>query len=127
MTIASRKTYLVELHNGNLKLNAVYILDYIKKNGRKNTFELREELTLPHQTLTSRLTALLDTGLIKVVDTITKEINGRFSSCSVYEFVSNQDEQIALEYERHFDKARKWLNNYDKYKEVLNISLKNNN
>lgn len=123
MSKASRINYLQQLYNGNLEQNAVAILDYIKKNVTKNTFELRDELVYPHQTLTSRLTVLMDFGLIKVVNTISKEVDGRKTTCSVYEFVPDEIEQVILQDERELEKAKAWLKNYDKYKEILKISL----
>jgi hypothetical protein len=123
MSKASRINYLEQLNNGNLEQNAVAILDYIKKNVQKSTFELRDELVYPHQTLTSRLTVLMDFGLIKVVDTISSEVNGRKTTCSVYEFVPNEIEQVILQEERELEKAKQWLKGYEKYKDILKISL----
>jgi hypothetical protein len=123
MSKASRINYLEQLYRGNLQQNAVAILDYIRVNGRKSTFELRDELIYPHQTLTSRLTVLMDFGLIKIVDTISNEVNGRKTTCSVYEFVPEESEQLTLEYERELEKAATWFKNYDRFKDLLKISL----
>jgi predicted transcriptional regulator len=123
MSKASRLNYLEQLYSGNLEQNAVAILDYIKKNGPLSTLELRNELIYPHQTLTSRLTVLMDFGLIKIVDTIKHEIEGRKRSYSVYDFVYNEIEQITLQDERETEKANQWLKGYEKYKDVLKISL----
>jgi len=123
MSKASRINYLQQLNSGNMEQNAVAILDYIKNHVRKSTFELRDELIYPHQTLTSRLTVLLDFGLIKIVETISKEVNGRKTSCSVYVYVYNELEQVRLQEERELEKAKAWFKNYDKYKNILKISL----
>ena len=126
MSKASRITYLTELKNGNLKQNAVAILDFIKNFGPISTFELRNRLVYPHQTLTSRLTVLMDFGLIKVIDIDQREVQGRMSSCSVYQYVESEFEQKDLEQDRLAEKAENWLKGYDKYKEILNITLTNN-
>jgi histone deacetylase complex regulatory component SIN3 len=65
----------------------------------------------------------MDFGLIKVVNTISKEVDGRKTTCSVYEFVPDEIEQVILQDERELEKAKAWLKNYDKYKEILKISL----
>ena len=123
MSKASRLNYLEQLYNGNLEQNAVAILDYIKTNGPLSTLELRNELIYPHQTLTSRLTVLMDFGLINIVDTVTHEIEGRKRSYSVYDFVYNEIEQVTLQDERKREKANQWLKGYEKYREILKISL----
>jgi DNA-binding MarR family transcriptional regulator len=123
MSKASRITYLEQLNNGNLERTAVAILDYIYRRGKKSTDELRNELIYPHQTLTACLSSLSDFGLINVVETITSETNGRKSTFSVYEFVSNEFEQLELQEERHLIKAKNWLKGYDKFKDVLKVSL----
>jgi len=123
MSKASRINYLEQLHRGNLENFRIGILDYIKRNGRKSTEELRNELIYPHQTLTGSLSVLTDFGLIKVVDTIQKEKEGRKSTFSVYEFVFNEFEQLELQEARHLEKAKNWLKGYNKFKGVLKISL----
>tara|TARA_R110000751_G_scaffold206469_2_gene310493 strand:- start:350 stop:730 length:381 start_codon:yes stop_codon:yes gene_type:complete len=123
MSKASRLNYLEQLYSGNLEQNAVSILDYIKDNSPINTLELRNQLIYPHQTLTSRLTVLMDFGLIRIVDTHSYEIGGRNRSYSVYEFVYNELEQVTLQDERKTEKAKQWLKGYEKYKDVLKISL----
>ena len=123
MTNASKKTYLEQLYTGNLENNTVNILDYIYKEGPKSTKELRDELIYPHQSLTGCLSNLMDEGLIKIVGTVTNEVNGRKSTFSVFEFVSNETEQTSLKNERHLEKANNWLKGYDKYKGILKISL----
>ena len=65
----------------------------------------------------------MDFGLIKVVNTIKYEIEGRKRSYSVYGFVYNEIEQITLQDERETEKANQWLKGYEKYKDVLKISL----
>lgn len=123
MTNASKITYLQQLYTGDLENNTVSILDYIHKEGRKSTYHLRNELMFPHQTLTSSLSNLMDEGLIQVVDTISIELDGRFRSYSVYEYVHEELEQIKLSEARHLEKANNWLKGYEKYKDILKISL----
>ena len=126
MSKASRITYLEQLYNGNLENKQTEILDYIYKNGRQSTEQLRDKLIYPHQTLTASLSALMDFGLINVVDIIQTEKEGRKSTFSVYEFVYNEIEQISLQDERHLEKALKWEKNYKKYKDILKITLVKN-
>ena len=56
-------------------------------------------------------------------NTIKYEIEGRKRSYSVYGFVYNEIEQITLQDERETEKANQWLKGYEKYKDVLKISL----
>ena len=123
MTNASRLQYLEQLYTGDLDNNIVSILDYIHKEGRKNTHELRSELVYPHQTLTSGLSNLMDLGLIKVVDTISIVLNERNRTYSVYEYVHEEAEQINLENKRTLEKAKAWLKGYEKYGKILKVSL----
>ena len=54
------------MESGKLLTNTVLVLDYIKNHKNTDIFEMRTELKLPHQTLTSRISDLMDEGLVAI-------------------------------------------------------------
>ena len=127
MSKASKETFLAELYAGNLERNGTYLLHYLMTEGRKGLHELRDELTIPHQSLTGTLSDLHDCGLVDIVDTVRIEIDGRNRSFSVYEFVNDEKRQEEIIRQRKKERAEKWLNVYKKnkseLKELLNIKI----
>lgn len=103
---AQAKTLLEQIENGNIKTNNVKVLEFVKENKECTINYMRVMMDIPHQTLTSRITHLLDCGLIKCVGDV--EIEDRHYSKYVY--VHNGSERSELRTERFGDKYLAWLN-----------------
>lgn len=89
---AKAETYLLQLENGNIKSNAVKVLNHIKTNVPRDTNTIRAELRLTHQTLTATLSNLLDMGLIKIIGKKRRED----SVYSIFQYVSSAGERLEL-------------------------------
>lgn len=122
------KTWLRNIENGRIKTLTEKVLAKIKqespdRNGMYlgkysglhakgiSTYELREQTGISHQSLTARLSALTDEGLIKAV--WETEIN--HSTYSIYMFVHDLEYRKRLIDQRKQEKYVQWLKKADEY------------
>jgi hypothetical protein len=117
------QTWIRNVENGNIKnktervLSAVYLattktlpgeLDLFNSNlylKTISTYELRNNLEFPHQTLTAILSVLQDEGLIKVVG----ECSVKNSVFSLWQYVFYNHERAALKEARVYEKYEAWI------------------
>jgi hypothetical protein len=105
---AKVKTWLHNIHNGNIKSKTQIILNCIyseSESGGIDTNSLRERLGIAHQTLTGIISTLQDNGLVKVIDVI-EHMNNWYS---VYQFVEDPIERVFLKNQREREKILNWL------------------
>lgn len=103
---AKTKTWLEQLQNGNLDNNMVIVLNHIKMNPGISTDNLRYELKMAHQTLTSCISKLLDCGIVEI-KTENKQDDDIFYSC--YNFVTNTTDIIENQKKRTKEKFDVWV------------------
>lgn len=103
------KNWITQLENGSIKSNTLKILQRVhyhtfKGKGFTNVHELREELSISHQTLTSILSIIQDEGVIKTYDEIIIK-NSFFQKISF----ANKHEFLDLMINRQQKKYLQWL------------------
>lgn len=109
LTTARIEQYLINLENGDLKSNEVKVMNFIKTNPDCTIDDLRNELKMKHQTATSRISELLDCGVIKVTGQIEKlTIINRKYLYSTMQFVESKAERLELIKERNNEKMQMW-------------------
>lgn len=102
---AKIQTYLLNLHNGNIRGNAMEVLEYIHRNSGCTIADLRRELHMPHQTASSALSNLMDSGI--VYDFGTEQIEDCVYS-KLY-FCHEAEKQDQLAFIRQEEKFRQWV------------------
>jgi hypothetical protein len=105
---AKRETYLKNLETGLIHTKTMKVLNYIRSyelSSICNTYDMRQCLNMPHQTLTAIISNLLDLGSIRISEEIKKG-NNTYSS---YRFVPNIEDQIRIANERKKEKFENWL------------------
>lgn len=105
-SISKSENWIKQLNNGFLKSKTIIVLDYISKNPNTNLHEMRNAVPhLSHQTITSRISNLMDEGIVKITGDV--EINE--TPYSTYLFVSSTDEQLDLKRQRAEEKFLGWV------------------
>lgn len=120
--IEKSKSYLTEIKSAKLQRNICYILDQIKRNPNITIYDLRFEFghIIPHQTLTSRISQLLDCGLIVSNKRVVKDE----ISYSCYEFVKTKPMRLELMRQRQEKKYLRWCKSGEnKFKEYITPEL----
>lgn len=102
---AKIKTYLIALHNGDIRNNQLEALDFIHRNPGTTIHEMRKELAIAHQSLTPVVSMLMDVGIIKEVG----QEKIKDSHYSKFAFVHEAEEQDRLAAERKKDKFTQWM------------------
>lgn len=132
---AKVRTWLRNIENGNIRNYTECVLNEIKDNTpnlksypdldgmRKGitVHELRRELNLSHQTITSRISELHDEGLIKDVGQM--EIDDAFYS--IYMFVDDLSFRERVITQRKHEKYLRWLKNANQYFEFMDAQTSN--
>lgn len=122
MSQAKRETYLANLKNGNINSKTMRILYFIKQRPYVNTDEIRNLLSISHQSATAIISVLLDLGLIKIVG--ESKIND--NTYSKYRFVTDYQEQYNLSEMRIKEKYSIWLQQgISKFRELITTDLYN--
>lgn len=68
-TAASVETFLEQQRKGKLNTNAHKVYQDLKKHPNSSKDEVIKRLSLPHQTVTSRISVLMDLGIVEVTTT----------------------------------------------------------
>jgi len=122
---AKRETYVNNVNNGNINSKTMKVLHFIKSYELSeicNTYDMRQLLGMPHQTLTAIISNLLDLGIIKIAGE-TKHFKNTYS---YYRYVSD-----SLEQKNNADKRRKekfvyWLKQgLTEYSELMTPIMSN--
>lgn len=106
MSKASIETYLTQLNSSKTETVMDRMYRFIKLNPKCDKNEIIKELKLPHQTVTARLSDLLDKGMVKISGQ-KKLINSTLSMFTAEEDVMKIQENIDL---RKKGKLKKWVN-----------------
>ena len=130
---AKRESYIRLINSGELKTKTIKVLAYIKKwqkckyndeayTSICSTYALRNDLNMPHQTITGIISNLLDIGIIKIV---AEEKVGK-NVYSIYEYVEDVNEQIVLENIRRITKYAYYVKQgIREYADIMGTDLLN--
>jgi hypothetical protein len=122
---AKRETYLKNLESGLIQSKTMKVLYFIKTyelSSICNTYDMRNSLNMPHQTLTAIISNLLDLGSIKISEEIKKGNN----TYSIYRFVPDIQDQIRISNERKKEKYNYWLKQgINEYSELMSGAIFN--
>lgn len=100
---AKIKTWINQVDTGNIKSNTARVLRYIKNNPFTDITSIRKHIS--HQTATSILSELMDSGIVKVVG----DRNVDDSFYSVLKYVDDPAEQVQVSHARKMNKYKAWV------------------
>ncbi|CAB4146903.1 hypothetical protein UFOVP518_3 [uncultured Caudovirales phage] len=100
---AKIKTWINQIDTGNIKSNTARVLRYIKNNQFTDITSIRKHIS--HQTATSILSELMDSGIVKVVG--DRNVNDSFYS--VLKYVDDPAEQVQVSHARKMNKYKAWV------------------
>lgn len=116
---AKRETYLKNLDSGMINTKTMQVLHFIRGyeySSICNTYDMRQFLKMPHQTLTAIISNLLDLGAIRISEEVKKGNN----SYSSYRFVPDIQDQIRISNQRKKEKFDIWLKQgVNEYSELM--------
>ena len=116
MSTASDKTFYSILSDGELKSTSDKVLNTVRKLRRCTKVEIMKANGMSHQTVTARLSELMDSGLIKVANTR----KGSRSFLSIFSPETNK-EQVAVNASiRERARFEKWLKKGEEFKHLIN-------
>lgn len=111
---AKIKALLFQIESGKMDNDKVRILNYLMMHD-SNIIRLGQALQMKHQTLTARLSDLMDLG---VIDSIRlTNLNGL--SYSMYFYQKNEEVQEINAYNRKLERYHKWLKKGDEFKNFV--------
>jgi len=120
MSEVSVHHWVALMESGELLTNTIRVLNHIKKNNHTDIFEMRNDLKLPHQTLTSRISNLMDEGLID----ISGKSNHKDLEYSTFFYVVGAENQKLAKEKRLKEKYILWLEKgYKEYIPFMTSSL----
>jgi DNA-binding Lrp family transcriptional regulator len=121
MSNASVHNWVKLLESGDLDNYTIKVLKHIKDNPHTDIESMRNNLKISHQTLTSRISDLMDEGLVEIVgDKLVKQgIN-----YSLFKFVEGTFRQNEVKKNRLKSKYISWVNRgMREYKDIMPSSL----
>ena len=95
------KALLDQIHSGKMQSDKARILDFVKKYPKSNKVLIGKYLSLPHQTVTARLSDLEDMGAIEA------KTNGDYSE---FYFIEEPNRQRIYAAARQAVKIEQWAN-----------------
>lgn len=121
MSRASVETFLLQINSGKTKTDKAKIYKYIRRNERTHKEAIMRDLNMSHQTVTARLSGLLDMGVIEVVEVAENALsNSRISRFKVqYDPAQIQKNKI----NRDVVKFNKWKAKAKEYKSFLSSEV----
>ena len=118
VSLAKHEAFWEQITSGKLKTNAIKVYEALKKCPN-NIYNLRQELSMAHQTLTATLSLLEDTGWV-VKSSIIK-INGK--SFTTFEAVTDIDTARKNAENIQIYKKDKWIKLGKKMGWIVNNTL----
>lgn len=107
MSTASTHTWVDLMEKGDLQNYTIKVLRYIKDHPNTDIEEMRDNLKLPHQTISSRVSELMDEGLVEIIgERSSKEGN----TYSLIRFVEGTFRQKQVREQRLRAKYQTWVN-----------------
>ena len=107
-----------------------YIMDHTTQNGQNGLNgvpfdKIRYELNIPHQTISSAITGLLDHGVVKCIDIVRVVDKHTWEErfYSVYAYVSDPIEQEIESDKRIIEKYETWLKKGLEFKKFMTSEL----
>lgn len=120
MSESGVKNWIRLMGTGELKNKSVRILDYIKSHPGTDIDILRNDLGMPHQTITALISNLMDEGLIKFQGDRKKNDN----IYSILFYVEYDFERSQLKQQRLKEKFQLWIEKgLDDYTTLMSSSL----
>jgi len=120
MSEVSVHHWVALMESGELLTNTIRVLNHIKNNNHTDIYEMRKDLELPHQTLTSRISNLMDEGLID----ISGKSNHKDLEYSTFFYVVGAENQKIAKEKRLKEKYILWLEKgYKEYIPFMTSSL----
>ncbi len=107
MSKASKETYVKQLNTGKPLADKERIKAYIKSNPYTHIHRMKIDLRISHQTLTARLSDLLDNGCIEVA--MVSKVPRQSSLVSRFIIQENEDKKLSNRVSRLKEKKIKWL------------------
>lgn len=107
------KAYLKQIESGQIKTDKARILKYIIDNNGGNIIHLRSLLNIKHQTLTARISDLLDDGIIYVKGTFN---DGKYSK---FAYEPDKEKQKENRKKRRYDKYLQWKSKGEGFKDLI--------
>ena len=122
MSKASIETYLIGLNSDKTTTDASRVYRYVKRNPNCTKNYVIKHLGLSHQTVTARLSDLLDMGVIEIVGTQALIS----STVSLFKIQENMPKIINNAYERRKTKFTNWKKKgLNTFKEMLSPEIIN--
>lgn len=123
---AKTKTWIAQVESGNLKTNMAIVLDHIIKRNKNgldsDIYNMRNQLRLPHQTLTGTMSLLADEGLI--VEIGQMQIEG--STYTRWDYVTDETKRKIISHNRLVDKFNQWVKRgVEEYADLMSDNVKN--
>ena len=123
---AKTKTWIAQVESGNLKTNMAIVLDHIMKRNNNgldsDIYNMRNQLKLPHQTLTGTMSLLADEGLI--VEIGQMQIEG--STYTRWAYVTDETKRKIISHNRLVDKFNQWVKRgVEEYAYLMSDNVKN--
>lgn len=120
MSKASTETFLEQVRSGNTLTDKQLIYLEIKKNPGITLLDLKRKLKIQHQTVSARLSELMDLGIVEILATQTRIGVIKLSYDSI--LIAQEDEKkinsnILERNEKRFQKALKSLLSFDNHLE----------
>lgn len=115
MTKASLETFLRQVNSLKSKTDKVRVYRYILKNPNCTKNDLIRDLNMPHQTVTARLSDLLDLGVVEITGTQNK-VTGCVSLLQI-QFDENKIDSNAKE--RRLKKFKAWQKKGEQFSDLI--------
>jgi len=115
MSRSSVETFLSQVNSGKSKKDAVRIYRFIKRHPNCHKDTLIKELKIPHQTVTARLSGLIDLGVVEYIG-VYKMITGSVSLLRIQEDVTKIKLNAA---KREQSAYQKWLKKGERFKHLM--------
>lgn len=121
MSNASTHTWVTLMETGDLQNYTIKVLRFIKDNPNTDIERMRNELDLPHQTISSRVSELMDEGLVEISG---ERSNDKGNSYSLVKFVEGTFRQNQVKEQRLRHKYMSWVNKgMREFKDVMPSQL----
>jgi len=127
MTNASYKTFMHQLATGKIETDKTRLYNYILKFPKLTLNEIRINLNMKHQTVSARLSDLLDIGVVCVTGTKERKNETRLNMDSILEIEENESNIQANFENRQKQKVKHSVNHILKLDISENLRFELNN
>lgn len=117
MSKASKESFLKINDTGARTSIKKKVYNYIKRNENTHIYNMKRDLNISHQTLTARISDLLDEGKIEISE--TKKTSFSETKLSSYKVQENIDLIRVNIFNRNKEGFKKWLKKVPQYEALL--------